>query len=561
GGLNPLGLSENAIPFDIDPDALAEKSSHFEQILERTEKALANCKTVLDWANIYGSRLAQIQESETATTDDVAKQELAYQNQLIAIYGTPFAGDIGPGGTYPQGYEGPDLYNYNYMDLSVFGLDAGLTTVFTNSYQMYEAGLSGYWNLQMAMGYETNMDMKVTLNYIVSDGGIRVKPATVGGVRATEGTIQHAYRDYIGAYQKLQTAMVTYQVKLAILKIADATVKESLGRVSATLTTALASLGFGVGYYMNADHWVDMIQTGFDFALKADDDSLDVIAGIAGAGMTVITDPKAIAKAAKLPKRMTDMSSAYIELIAAKEFAYEKKGYQQLIDGVGTLLDKAWTVADTIRGLETKIQTVASEVNDAASAIQQALAELTTAEAAYRAEVYKGEMLQEERALWRKQVSNKATQQRYLDMFNRVQRNNALVKYSTAFDTAQRYVFELAKVYDYETGLLSSDPQSGKQFLADIVATRSLGNAGLVTSSGTTDGGLWDVVTRMKTNWDVLKGRLGVNNPDKPAKWFSLRYERFRIKPDASGDEAWRRELRKYWKDDILSIPEVARHC
>ena len=161
GGLNPLGLSENAIPFDIDPDALAVKNSHFEQILERTEKALANCKTVLDWANIYGSRLAQIQESETATTDDIATQELSYQNQLIAIYGTPFAGDIGPGGTYPQGYEGPDLYNYNYMDLSVFGLDAGLTTVFTNSYELYEAGLSGYWNMKMQTGYETNMDMKV----------------------------------------------------------------------------------------------------------------------------------------------------------------------------------------------------------------------------------------------------------------------------------------------------------------------------------------------------------------------------------------------------------------
>ena len=170
-------------------------------------------------------------------------------------------------------------------------------------------------------------------------------------------------------------------------------------------------------------------------------------------------------------------------------------------------------------------------------------------------------MLQEERKLWRQQVSNKATQQRYLDMFNRVQRNNALVKYSTAFDTAQRYVFELAKVYDYETGLLSSDPYSGKQFLADIIGTRSLGSEGLVTSSGTADGGLWDVVTRMKANWDVLKGRLGVNNPDKPEKWFSLRYECFRIKPDASGDEAWRRELRSHWKDDVYAIPEIARHC
>lgn len=560
-GLNPLGLSENAIPFDIDPDALAEKNSHFEQILERTEKALANCKTVLDYANVYGSRLAQIQESETETTDDVATQELSYQNQLIAIYGTPFAGDIGPGGTYPQGYDGPDIYNYNYMDLSVFGLEAGLKTVFTNSYQLYEGGLTGYWNMKMQTGYETNVDVKVTLNYIVSDGGIRMKPTTIGGIRATEGTIQNAYRDYIDAYQKLQTAMATYQVKLAILKEAWETVKETDGRTAATLTTTMFGIVFGLAYYMDADHWVDILETEMDFAYMSDNTAKQLVAPVAGAGTTVVTSPQAIANAAKAPSDMTAMSKAYMTLLGAKELAYKKQSISQGLESLGTILDKAWTLADTFRELGTKMETAAGEVNEAASAIQQALAELTTAEAAYRAEIYKGEMLQEERVLWRKQVSNKATQQRYLDMFNRVQRNNALVKYSTAFDTAQRYVFELAKVYDYETGLLSSDPQSGKQFLADIVATRALGSEGLAMSSGTTDGGLWDVVTRMKANWDVLKGRLGVNNPDKPEKWFSLRYERFRIKPDASGDEAWRRELRKYWVDDIYARPEVARHC
>ena len=561
GGLNPLGLSENAIPFDIDPDALASKNSHFEQILERTEKALANCKTVLDWANVYGSRLAQIQERETAELDDVASQELSYQNQLIAIYGTPFAGDIGVGGTYPQGYDGPDLYNYNYMDLSVFGLDAGLQTVFTNSYQMYEAGLSGYWAMKMQTGYKQETNVTVTLNYIMSDGGIRVKPPTVTGVRATEGSIQNAYRDYISAYQKLQTAIATYQVKLAILDAAWGAVKETKGRVSVTLSTALISLGFGIAYNVNIDHYVDMLETEFKFATMASDEKKAIISRIMGVGTTVVSDPGAIANAVDYPGTMTDVVSLYAQLLGAKKLAYMKKGYQQGIDGIGTLLDKAWTVADTLRGLGTKMEGAAGEVNEAASAIQQALAQLTTAEAAYRAEIYKGQMLQEERELWRQQVSNKATQQRYLDMFNRVQRNNALVKYSTAFDTAQRYVFELAKVYDYETGLLSSDAQSGKQFLADIVATRSLGSAGLATSSGTTDGGLWDVVTRMKANWDVIKGRLGVNNPDKPEKWFSLRYELFRIKPDASGDEAWRRELRKYWVDDILSDPDFARHC
>ena len=43
-----------------------------------------------DLANFYGSRLAQLQENETTAIDNAAAQELAYQNQLISIYGTPF---------------------------------------------------------------------------------------------------------------------------------------------------------------------------------------------------------------------------------------------------------------------------------------------------------------------------------------------------------------------------------------------------------------------------------------------------------------------------------------
>ena len=562
GGLNPLGLSENAIPFDIDPDALAEKNSHFEQILGRAEKALANCKTVLDWANFYGSRLAQLQENETTAIDNAAAQELAYQNQLISIYGTPFAGDIGPGGTYPQGYEGPDLYNYNYMDLSVFGLEGGLQTVFTNSYPLYEAGLSGYWNMKMQTGYEQDMDVSVTVNYIVNDGGIRMKPENVTGARATEGTIQCAYRDYISAYQKLQAAMADYQIKVMIMQESWKSVMEAKARLGITVSTTMLSMIYkysGIRAYL--DHYIDLLDTDFNFLLMANEDQLAAVPHVFGAGMTVITDPSSITQTAKLPALMSEATVTYAQLRAAKELAFTRNSVSEGIDGVSSVLDTAWGIADNMREIRLNMQTAANDINEAASAIQQALADLTTAETAYRAEIYRGQMLQEERKLWRQQVSNRATQHRYLDMFNRVQRNNALVKYATAFDTAQRYVFELAKVYDYETGLLSSDPQSGKQFLADIVGTRSLGSEGLATSSGTTDGGLWDVVTRMKANWDVLKGRLGVNNPDKPAKWFSLRYELFRIKPDASGDEAWRRELRKYWKDDIYAVPEIARHC
>ena len=562
GGLNPLGLSENAIPFDIDPDALAEKNSHFEQILGRAEKALANCKTVLDWANFYGSRLAQLQENETTAIDNAAGQELAYQNQLISIYGTPFAGDIGPGGTYPQGYDGPDLYNYNYMDLSVFGLEGGLQTVFTNSYPLYEAGLSGYWKMKMQTGYETDEEMAVTVNYIVNDGGIRMKPATVTGVRATEGTIQAAYRDYISAYQRLQAAMSDYEVKVVILQETFKATVEARVRLAATMGIMGVSMGYKYsGIREHIEHYVDLLDTDFNFLLMANEDQLAAVPHVFGAGMTAITDPSSIAQTAKLPALMSEATVTYSQLRAAKEIAYNARRVGEAIDGISDMMGQAWDLADTMRETKMNLETAANDINEAASAIQGALADLTSAETVYRAEIYRGQMLQEERELWRQQVSNRATQQRYLDMFNRIQRNNALVKYSTAFDTAQRYVFELAKVYDYETGLLSSDAQSGKQFLADIIATRSLGSEGLATSSGTTDGGLWDVVTRMKANWDVLKGRLGVNNPDKPEKWFSLRYELFRIKPDASGDEAWRRELRKYWVDDIFAESDFVRHC
>ena len=65
----------------------------------------------------------------------------------------------------------------------------------------------------------------------------------------------------------------------------------------------------------------------------------------------------------------------------------------------------------------------------------------------------------------------------------------------------------------------------------------------------------------MKANWDVLKPRLGINNPDKPAKWFSLRRELFRIKEGADGDAAWKKELAKYRVENILTDSRFIRHC
>ena len=567
-GSNPLGLSENAIPFDIDPDRLAEKESHFEQILERAEKALANCKTVLDYANVFGSRLAQISADETAVIEDVAKQEQAFNNQLIAIYGTPYSDDIGPGKTYPQGYEGPDLYNYTYMDLAPYGMLESMQTQFTNTYKLVQTGLTYGWEYKPLRDWNGDVTNKnayeeIPINYIVNDGGIRMKPATFTGSRRMEGSIQTAYRNYIAAYQTVKEKMEDYNTKFEALKDGWISIQNQQAEMwvdfGVTVGTELTkAFAFDT---MDVDRLIDLGDLALNVSMIEDDMLAKGIPGISGAGTTVNIDPKAVLEASKIPENATTLFTLANVMGGLYNTRYTKQLGGMIVDFVKTVYDTAKETTKAYIGMEDTLDGLGMAVNLSVMAIAPAFGDLAAAEAAYRAEVEKGEQLQAERALWRQHVSNGATSQRYLDMYNRVQRNIALTKYSTAFDTAQRYVWELAKVYDYETGLLSTDPQAGKQFLADIIATRSLGQEGVSINSATTDGGLYDVVNRMKANWDVLKPRLGINNPDKPEKWFSLRCERFRIKQGADGDAAWRKELAKYRVDNILTDSRFMRYC
>ncbi|MBQ3345213.1 MAG: hypothetical protein IJG84_25215 [Kiritimatiellae bacterium] len=610
-GLNPLGLSDDTIPFDIDPDRLDEKDSHFEQILERAEKALANCKTALDYANKYGNRISMLSREETDLIEEIAEQELAYNNQLIAIYGTPFSGDIGPGGTYPQGYEGPDLYNYNYMDLEPFGLYE-LSTAFTNSWTLKWGNALGFCDLKIEkdakgnlylQGYdlETNLNdlagglgvdlsgdtlgallpylpatvrkilsgtgkksvpIEYSLSYNVSEGGIRAKPLLVTGVRATEGSIQAAYRKYLLAYKEVEAASFEVDIKWLVMNEVWSQLKIKLGMhlPQTILSVGYSEVGLGMAIAVK-DAALQTAKDTYEHAYKVQTLTAATIPIVAGAGTTVVTSPQAIAEAAQAAGLVAAFTATQ-EGVNTVRAVKTKLEITKIVSDIALgIYEIANTIYDSIIELRDNLLTAALAYDVAVVLATEKYAALANAEAAYRAEVYKGEMLQDERAVWRRKIASRATMRRYLDMYNRVERNAALAKYSTAFDTAQRYVWELAKVYDYETGLLSTDPQSGKRFLSEIVATRSLGQEGVTVGSATTDGGLYDIVHRMKENWSVLKGRFGINNPDKPEKWFSLRYELFRIRPDESGDAAWRRELKKYWVDDLRSNSDFVRHC
>ena len=623
-GYNPLGLAAGTIPFDIDPVALdEERKYHFEQILDRAETALANCKKTLDYANVYGARLRQIQETETDDLAEREKTELSYKNQLIAIFGTPYPGDIGPGGTYEQGYDGPDLYNYNCMDLSQF-------SIFGANGQPPELSMSFKWVSTYKRDlYDIKEDTTVPVTYTVTPGGIRSKTPAMTGVRATEGSLQAKYRDFLTAYNALQSAYKVYDTLVGdVIDKAETQVDAQMAfknlemwiglftqLIVAAYDTQRADKEFTEWNYLyqdlNAIYKVQNLTgltivgtaTGNEAVKQAKKELADAQREYENAMSVMESAPEnevvsAYENVKKKSQIMDNAKGVYADSLLMDAFSRQQPFLSQLDSGLGhtvnaddlnklkyikwgfqgasaalQLSDAEWTL---VNGVRDALEAVATQINQMVAQITTAEAALSTAEAAYRAELYKGQMLLEEREQWRMSLSNRATANRYADMFNRMQRNIALTKYSTAFDTAQRYVWELAKVYDYETGLLSDDAKtgakSGEKFLADIIATRSLGTEGVVTESQTTgaDVGLYDVVAQMKANWAVLKGRIGINNPDKPEKWFSLRHELCRMSTFSNG---WEQILREGTPagsaadytvrivDDVNADPDFRRYC
>ena len=560
-GRNPLGFSDNAIPFDMEPTEMAGDTAtaipHFEQFLARTEKALGNASRVLEHAHQFGSRLAQITLREGEDVDSQEETEAEYTKNLIAIYGTPLSGDIGPGGTYAQGYDGPDIYHYMYVDLSPYGLSAVETALSTNVvfYSLkYDDPVVNAWNI----GYKTNTTIQV--KYTLTPDGIPQAPKA-SGTRRAEGSLQAAYRDFLSAYSKLRRANADYDSNVRRLKVQRDIAREKLREAGVNLAfdeIFSAATIFKAGVDLATGRTIDALEAIDESAGSAADIAYQSTPKIVGAGLTVNVDPSAVVGAVGGAAKLAVEGTAKAGIYGAKTIAASADFYLKTLENAMKMVNDGFDYYNAEVECWDRMKEAVSDTHDATCALLDAYAETVAAEQAYRSVIAEGDALRAELTMKRRHWANTATSFRYADMYNRIQRNNALTKYTTAFDTAQRYVYMLARIYDYETGLMSTDPRSGDAFMRNIVAARSLGEEGVATEVNST---LWDAVSRMSANWDGLKGRLGINNPEKSTKWFSLRYSLFRISPGADGDAAWRDALAAAWRDDILSDPEFRRYC
>ncbi len=154
-GYNPLGLSGDVVPFDLNPAKIENirlGRTHFEQIYDRAVEALKNASAVWDNANKARNMLRKIANTEAAYRNAVFQENLSYRNRLIKIFGKPYEGTIGPGQLYPAGYDGPDLALYMYVDVrditdeTVPGPSTSFATFSTNGY-LSGGDLSGAFSL------------------------------------------------------------------------------------------------------------------------------------------------------------------------------------------------------------------------------------------------------------------------------------------------------------------------------------------------------------------------------------------------------------------------------
>jgi hypothetical protein len=290
-GLNPLGFSDNAIPFDLSPDDVVEgKVSHFEQILGRAETALKNAYVTLNKAQTIASRTRQMQDVQNNFQQSLDQQEAAYEEQLIKLFGYPISGDIGPSGTYPQGYTGPDLFHYMWMDYTPYGLpDLDLKAKDSDTQQVTYK--------------DSKLNLDLTLTYVRAANGLILQPTNVTGKRTAMGEIQLANIDFVKAVVAVKQALsevdradddADYVASDVKARISVATIKDAMLTSFQVFKQVKTTSVFAAKAALIFNGLVSAVRN------KVTGSTLSAVPDVLGAGLSVTVDPSSIAELSTL---------------------------------------------------------------------------------------------------------------------------------------------------------------------------------------------------------------------------------------------------------------------
>ncbi|HYG34299.1 MAG TPA: putative Ig domain-containing protein, partial [Clostridia bacterium] len=515
-GLSPLGVPEGGLAFDINPSTVVgtDNGTHFEQIFQRAKVALNNAVASFDDAKGVTSLMRSQQDSLVGFQATVARQEQAYNDALIEIYGSPYPEDMGPGKTYPQGYEGPDLIHFAYVDRAELNFPGLLEPAKSVTFkidiqdytQSYNAGDKSRFDF-VVQALRNNPEYKENGNYIsftLDSHGFFQKPADWTSTRTAPGKVQDAISGIILARNAALRALTEdidakYQldrrIELFNARVAVYESQHDWNVAKADIQTAVESVMFAAKMFKLAkDTFSDGVEQSAKATLEAIPKSL--IVGLANGGDTLSGARGAILAAAAANK------TANSALNFAKEFAVgafqtSKNGYMRIHEAtVMEPLRQKMEAQNEVYEMEQLL----TDLQQCLFTINQRVQELDDAQRHYRQVLAQGDRIQQERETFRKHAAAVVQGYRTRDAAFRIFRNEKLERYKTLFDLAARYSLLAANAYDYETGLLNSN--EGRKFLNRILNARALGvvrnGEPQYAGSNTGDPGLSSALAEMK---------------------------------------------------------------
>ncbi|MFZ9937726.1 MAG: hypothetical protein ACO3JG_11825, partial [Luteolibacter sp.] len=587
--LNPLGLSPGAIAFDISPSRLQAGESHFEQIYQRALRATLNAKGAFNQAARM-TRLLRNQENQIADANTaIVDQEIAFDNELQDIFGSPYPGDIGPGKTYAQGYEGPDTENWFVVDRPTDLVDTSTPVPLTIA---VPTGITDFSLSHPGYTTEDGTGLLVPIEYSDSvlaehfekagaptsstNKTVTVRPGQIVqwaqewgggnlGQRAVTGSLQQAlldsYQAQVAVLESLhQVEVLQMRMKREKQLFEDLLKMHALtdGRRAEFAEEYAALVGVQDDYEnaaaataTSADMVLNSLVAAVEFFPKVLGLASDVssaargglkVAGLIGYNSLQIASISSASVANALDKEIQQKFVEFDANLVALGFSYEER-------------QKYYEYELLYRELMAAHFEVAQRVTDYQRANEQVRNVLADA----------GDILSL-RETFRMRAAAKVTGYRTNDLTFRTFRNEALEQYRTLYDLAGRYTYLAAKSYDYETGLLGTP--AGQQVVTNIVASRALGDLSgdqpQASVSTLGDAGLAGTLAQLNADFSVAEGRLGINNPDPYGTLFSLRGELFRIQDDpakTSDDDAWKQAVQQHIVADLMADPDVARYC
>jgi hypothetical protein len=598
-GLTPLGISSQAVPFDINPyswDDGVFGRSHFEQIYDRAIKALANAKTAWDVANEAQNRLRAIANNEQEFRNDVYQQDISYRNQLIEIFGRPYPGTVGSGKFYPDSYLGPDLTFYMYVGAN------------STAYENYpkpstsEVQFNGSGNLNGGTLYavlESANLLKGTESYRVNTSNLLYSLSSLFGdiantsgndaqAKAADGLYVMSAADFDGTNNPLAILDFELPVTASTYSLVapngwgDRPAVGDIQTVIAEMLQEQIVIAQTLGNYK--DMWLDLYraidlmtvlyetkestaarmqdwlisksviktvlsaaQTLFEI-LEETGDTITKTASGAIIGIPSTTPTVGLANSlgdALAPVKAATLSLAYaVESgmgwagVAAKIVEFINEAAMEIAQDTVDMYNADDERKAAYAELIAGIDDALDNEANLRADIFAHAEQLRSLGDKYRTLLVKGGQIIDEREAFNKRVSAMVQQNRYQDMTFRVQRNHALQNYNRLLDIAARYVYLAAKAYDYDTNLEPDDPGSPSALFREINKARTIG---LLDGSGVPQlgDGLAGILAQLEANYDVLSAQLGLINPQLETGKISLRSEKYRIFPfgyEPSGD-------------------------